>query len=134
VEPTSYQGPTGIVGVFQNACVEAGIPAISFWASVPHYVSQARVPKAAVALLHRIEEVLDVEVPLGALPDQAEEWERTVSEMAEADDEVREYVRQLEEQAEATADDDDLSKASGDEIAADFERYLRRRGQGGGGG
>ena len=132
VEPTSYQGPTGIVGVFQNACVEAGIPAISFWASVPHYVSQARVPKAAVALLHRIEEVLDVEVPLGALPEQAEEWERTVSEMAEADDEVREYVRQLEEQAEATADDDDLSKASGDEIAADFERYLRRRGQGGG--
>jgi hypothetical protein len=72
-------------------------------------------------------------VPLGALPEQAEEWERTVSEMAEADDEVREYVRQLEEQAEASADDDDLSKASGDEIAADFERYLRRRGQGGGG-
>jgi len=133
VEPTSYQGPTGIVGVFQNACVEAGIPAVSFWASVPHYVSQARVPKAAVALLHRIEEVLDVEVPLGALPEQAEEWERTVSEMAEADDEVREYVRQLEEQAEAQADDDDLSKASGDEIAADFERYLRRRGPGGGG-
>ena len=87
--------------MFQNACVEAGIPAISFWAAVPHYVSQARVPKAAVALLHRIEEVLDVEVPLGALPEQAEEWERTVSEMAEADDEVREYVRQLEEQAEA---------------------------------
>ncbi|MBL8926112.1 MAG: PAC2 family protein [Pseudonocardia sp.] len=132
VEPTSYQGPTGIVGVFQNACVEAGVPAVSFWASVPHYVSQARVPKAAVALLHRIEEVLDVEVPLGALPEQAEEWERTVSEMAEADDEVREYVRQLEQQAEASADDDDLSKASGDEIAADFERYLRRRGQGGG--
>src|SRR5919107_762510 len=58
VEPSSYQGPTGIVGVFQNACVEAGIPAVSFWASVPHYVSQARVPKAAVALLHRVEEVL----------------------------------------------------------------------------
>ena len=104
VEPSTYQGPTGIVGVFQNACVEAGIPAVSFWAAVPHYVSQARVPKAAVALLHRVEEVLDVEVPLGGLPEQAEEWERTVSEMAEADDEVREYVRQLEEQAEADAD------------------------------
>ena len=130
VEPSSYQGPTGIVGVFHQTCVEAGVPAVSFWASVPHYVSQARVPKAAVALLHRVEEVLDVEVPLGALPEQAEEWERTVSEMADADDEVREYVRQLEEQAEAQADDD-LSKASGDEIAADFERYLRRRGQGG---
>jgi proteasome assembly chaperone (PAC2) family protein len=132
VEPSTYQGPTGIVGVFQNACVEAGIPAVSFWAAVPHYVSQARVPKAAVALLHRIEEVLDVEVPLGGLPEQAEEWERTVSEMAEADDEVREYVRQLEEQAEAE-DTDVLPEADGDAIAADFERYLRRRGSGGAG-
>lgn len=132
VEPSTYQGPTGIVGVFQNACVEAGIPAVSFWAAVPHYVSQARVPKAAVALLHRIEEVLDVEVPLGGLPEQAEEWERTVSEMAEADDEVREYVRQLEEQAEAE-DTDVLPDADGDAIAADFERYLRRRGSGGAG-
>ncbi len=130
VEPSTYQGATGIVGVFQNACVEAGIPAMSFWAAVPHYVSQARVPKAAVALLHRIEEVLDVEVPLGGLPEQAEEWERTVSEMAEADDEVREYVRQLEEQAEAE-DTDVLPEADGDAIAADFERYLRRRGTGG---
>jgi proteasome assembly chaperone (PAC2) family protein len=132
VEPSSYQGPTGIVGVFQNACVEAGVPAISFWAAVPHYVSQARVPKAAVALLHRVEEVLDVEVPLGALPEQAEEWERTVSEMAEADDEVREYVRQLEEQA-AIDNDADVPEADGDAIAADFERYLRRRGTGGSG-
>src|SRR6201991_3256896 len=128
VEPSSYQGATGIVGVFQNACVEAGIPAVSFWAAVPHYVSQARVPKAAVALLHRVEEVLDVEVPLGGLPEQAEEWERTISEMAEADDEVREYVRQLEEQAEAEGDDP--PGAGGDAIAADFERYLRRRGSG----
>ncbi len=132
VEPSTYQGPTGIVGVFQDACVRAGIPALSFWAAVPHYVSQARVPKAAVALLHRVEEVLDVEVPLGALPEQAEEWERTVSEMAEADDEVREYVRQLEEAAEEN--EDALPEADGDAIAADFERYLRRRGAGGGGG
>jgi proteasome assembly chaperone (PAC2) family protein len=131
VEPSSYQGPTGIVGVLQNACIEAGIPAVSFWAAVPHYVSQARVPKAAVALLHRVEEVLDVEVPLGGLPEQAEEWERTVSEMAEADDEVREYVRQLEEQAAIEAADDEVVEADGDAIAADFERYLRRRGTGG---
>ncbi|MCW0216319.1 MAG: PAC2 family protein [Pseudonocardia sp.] len=131
VEPSTYQGPTGIVGAFQNACVEAGVPALSYWAEVPHYVSQARVPKAAVALLHRVEEALDVEVPLGALPEQAEEWERTVSEMAEADDEVREYVRQLEEQAEEEEQATELPEASGDEIAADFERYLRRRGTGG---
>ncbi|SHJ93900.1 Predicted ATP-dependent carboligase, ATP-grasp superfamily [Pseudonocardia thermophila] len=129
VEPSTYEGPTGIVGVLQNACVEAGVPAVSFWASVPHYVSQARVPKATVALLQVLEEQLDVEVPLGMLPEQAEEWERTVSEMAEADDEVREYVRQLEEQAEAEADL--LPEADGETIAADFERYLRRRGAGG---
>jgi len=133
VEPSTYQGPTGIVGVFQNACIEAGIPAMSFWASVPHYVSQAPVPKAAVALLHRVEEVLDVEVPLGGLPERAEEWERTVSEMAEADDEVRDYVRQLEEQAEADEPEVPLEEADGDAIAADFERYLRRRGSGGAG-
>ena len=133
VEPSTYQGPTGIVGVFQQMCIEHGLPAVSFWASVPHYVSQAPVPKAAVALLHRVEEVLDVEVPLGGLPERAEEWERTVSEMAEADDEVRDYVRQLEEQAEAEEDEVPLEEADGDAIAADFERYLRRRGSGGAG-
>lgn len=133
-EPSHYEGPTGIVAVFQQACVEAGVPALSYWAEVPHYVSQARVPKAAVALLHRIEEALDVEVPLGGLPEAAEEWERTVSEMADADDEVREYVRQLEEQAETEAEESgsELRETSGDTIAADFERYLRRRGSGGG--
>jgi proteasome assembly chaperone (PAC2) family protein len=130
VEPSTYQGPTGIVGVWHDACVGAGVPVVSFWAAVPHYVGQTKVPKAAVALLHRVEEVLDVEVPLGALPEQAEEWERTVSEMAEADEEVRDYVRQLEEQAEAESTDTELTATSGDAIAADFERYLRRRGGG----
>jgi proteasome assembly chaperone (PAC2) family protein len=131
LEASRYTGPTGIVGVFQDACVQFGIPAISFWAAVPHYVSQAPDPKAAVALLHRVEEVLDVEVPLGGLPEQAEAWERTVSEMADADEEVREYVRSLEERVESESS---LPDASGESIAADFERYLRRRGPGGAGG
>jgi hypothetical protein len=121
---------TGIVGVLQDACVQAGIPAISFWAAVPHYVSQPPAPKATIALLQRVEEVLDVEVPLGGLPEQAEKWERTVSEMADEDDEVREYVKALEEAGDAETD---LEEASGEEIAADFERYLRRRGPGGDG-
>jgi len=130
LETSRYQGNTGIVGVFQDSCVRAGIPAISFWAAVPHYVSQAPDPKAAVALLHRVEEVLDIEVPLGGLPEQAEAWERTVSEMADADDEVREYVRSLEERVESEAA---LPEMTGESIAADFERYLRRRGPGGSG-
>jgi proteasome assembly chaperone (PAC2) family protein len=124
---SKYQGPTGIVGVLQDAFVQAGLPAISFWAAVPHYVSQPPAPKATIALLQRVEEVLDVEVPLGGLPEQAEKWERTVSEMADEDDEVREYVKALEEAGDAETD---LEEASGEEIAADFERYLRRRDQG----
>ena len=127
LERSRYEGPTGIVGVFQDACVRAGVPAISIWAAVPHYVSQPPSPKATLALLHRVEEVLDVEVPLGGLPEQAEEWQRTVSEMAEEDEDVRNYVRALEERGDA---EDTLGETSGETIAAEFERYLRRRGPG----
>src|SRR3954470_8904210 len=129
LENSRYQGPTGIIGVLQDACVQVGVPAITLWAAVPHYVSQPPSPKATLALLHRVEEVLDIEVPLGALPEQAEEWEVTVTEMAEEDEDVRNYVRALEERGDADADNQ-LSETSGDAIAADFERYLRRRGRG----
>ncbi|ASU79259.1 PAC2 family protein [Actinopolyspora erythraea] len=131
LERSRYEGPTGILGIFQDACVQAGIPAISFWAAVPHYVSQPPSPKATLALLHRVEEVLDLEVPLNNLPEQAEEWENTVSEMAEEDEDVRNYVRALEERGDA---ENSLSETSGEAIAAEFERYLRRRGPGGPGG
>ncbi|MDQ3403175.1 MAG: PAC2 family protein [Actinomycetota bacterium] len=124
LERSRYEGPTGIVGVLQDACVQAGVPAISIWAAVPHYVSQPPSPKATLALLHRVEEVLDVEVPLGTLPEQAEEWQRTVSEMADEDEDVRNYVRALEERGDA---ENTLNETSGDAIAAEFERYLRRR-------
>ncbi len=120
-----YEGPTGISGVFQDACVQAGIPSLSFWASVPHYVSQAPSPKATLALLHRVEEILDIEVPLGTLPNQAAEWETEVSQIASEDDEISEYIRALEEREE---EDEPLQPASGESIAAEFERYLRRRG------
>ncbi|SFT37860.1 Predicted ATP-dependent carboligase, ATP-grasp superfamily [Actinopolyspora lacussalsi subsp. righensis] len=128
LERSRYEGPTGILGIFQDACVQAGIPAISFWAAVPHYVSQPPSPKATLALLHRVEEALDLEVPLNNLPEQAEEWENTVSEMAEEDEDVRNYVRALEERGDA---ENTLSETSGETIAAEFERYLRRRGPGG---
>jgi proteasome assembly chaperone (PAC2) family protein len=124
LETSRYEGPTGILGVFQDACVQAGLPAISFWAAVPHYVSQPPSPRATVALLTRVEEVLELPVPLGALPEQAEDWVKTVDEMANEDAEVVEYVRSLEERATEV----DLSQASGDSIAREFERYLRRRG------
>ncbi|QXG76141.1 PAC2 family protein [Modestobacter sp. L9-4] len=128
VETSRYEGPTGILGVFADACVQTGLPAVSFWAAVPHYVSQPPSPRATIALLQRVEEVLELTVPLGALPQQADEWVTTVDEMAQEDEEVVEYVRSLEERATAT----DLSQANGDQIAREFERYLKRRGTTGG--
>ncbi len=128
LERSRYEGPTGIVGVFQDACVQAGVPAVSVWAAVPHYVSHPPSPKATLALLRKLEDVLDVRIPLGALPEQAEEWQQTVTEMTDEDDEVSEYVRSLEERGDAELV---LDENSGDKLAAEFERYLRRHGRGG---
>ncbi len=122
-EPVDYKGPTGIVGVLQHACADAGIPAVSLWASVPHYVAQPPSPKATLALIRAVEDVLDVSLPLADLPQEARAWERGVDELAEQDTEVADYVRTLEEAKDAT----DLPEASGDAIAREFERYLRRR-------
>ena len=130
LEESRYEGPTGIAGVFQDACVAAGIPAVTFWAAVPHYVSQPPNPKATVALLRRVEEVLDIEVPLGDLPAQAEEWEEAVTEMTAEDEEIADYVASLEARGDAEVDvNEALSKVDGDALAAEFERYLRRRGR-----
>lgn len=132
LEQTRYEGPTGITGVLQDACVRAGVPAVSFWAAVPHYVSQPPNPKATIALLRRVEDVLDIEVPLGELPAQAEDWEAAVDEMTAGDEEVTEYVRSLEERGDAAIDlNEAMAKIDGDAIAAEFEKYLRRRGPGG---
>ena len=122
-DPVDYKGPTGIVGVLQHACADAGIPAVSLWASVPHYVAQPPSPKATLALIRAVEDVLDVSLPLADLPQEARAWERGVDELAEQDTEVADYVRTLEEAKDAT----DLPQASGDAIAREFERYLRRR-------
>jgi proteasome assembly chaperone (PAC2) family protein len=131
LEKSRYEGPTGIVGVLQDACVAAGIPAISFWAGVPHYVSQPPNPKATLALLHGVEEVLDIPIPLAELPQQSDEWQKLVDEMAAEDDEVIEYIRNLE-QRDDEIDRTEMHEASGDAIAREFERYLRRRDRGGG--
>jgi predicted ATP-grasp superfamily ATP-dependent carboligase len=123
LEPSRYEGPTGIVGVFQDACRRVDMPEVSFWAAVPHYVAQPPCPKATVALLGRVEDLLELPVPLGDLPEQARAWERGVDELSRDDAEVAEYVRTLEESRDAA----ELPEASGDAIARDFERYLKRR-------
>ena len=123
LEQSTYEGPTGIVGVFQDACLRLDVPAVSYWAAVPHYVAQPPCPKATLALLGQIEDLLEVSIPLGDLPEHARAWERGVDELAEEDEDVADYVRALEE----TRDTTDLPEASGEAIAREFERYLRRR-------
>ncbi len=124
LEQSRYEGPTGIVGVLQEACRGIGVPALSVWAAVPHYVAQPPCPKAALALLRRVEDLLDLSIPLGELPEEARAWERGVDELSAEDDEIADYVRALEESRDTT----ELPEASGEAIAKEFERYLQRRG------
>ncbi|MFI9722463.1 PAC2 family protein [Streptomyces sp. NPDC052396] len=123
LDESRYEGPTGIVGILQEACAHAGVPAASLWAAVPHYVSQPPNPKATLALLNRLEDLIDLRIPQGDLPEDSRAWQRGVDQLAAEDSEVAEYVQSLE-QARDTAD---LPEASGEAIAREFERYLRRR-------
>lgn len=122
--PTRYEGPTGIVGVLQEACQRAELDTVSFWVHVPHYANNPPCPKATLSLLHRVEEVLDLPVPMASLAEESAEWEERLRTAAEQDAELAEYVRELEERA----GDAGMEPLSGDEIAQEFERYLRRRG------
>jgi len=123
VEISKYEGPTGILGVIQDACVRRGIDAISLWAAIPHYASSSPSPKATLALVNALEDFLEISLPQGDLAEDALEWERDVSEMAKADSEVAEYVKALEESKDAA----ELPEATGESIARELERFLRRQ-------
>ncbi|WP_090033828.1 PAC2 family protein [Cellulomonas marina] len=126
LEANTYEGPTGIVGVLQHEARAQGRRALSLWAAVPHYVAHPPSPKATLAILHKIEQVIGATVPLGELVEDAIAWQHGVDELAGEDSEIGDYVRQLEE-AKDTAE---LPEASGEAIAQEFERYLRRRDRG----
>jgi proteasome assembly chaperone (PAC2) family protein len=125
LEQSTYEGPTGIVGVVQDACTRLDLPSVSYWAAVPHYVAQPPCPKATLALIGHLEELLEVSIPLGELPEDARAWERGVDELAEEDEDVADYIHSLEE----SRDTAELPEASGEAIAREFERYLKRRDQ-----
>ena len=120
----TYEGPTGIVGVVTDCAAQAGLPTVSAWVAVPHYVAQSPSPKAQLTLAGRLEELLETTLDLADLTEDAEAWERGVDELAGADPEVAAYVEQLEK----ARDTESLPEASGEAIAREFERYLRRRG------
>lgn len=129
LEANTYEGPTGITGVLQHEATARGLRTVSLWAAVPHYVAHPPSPKAVLALLSQVEHLVGAPVPLGDLPEDAAAWQTGVDELAAEDSEIAEYVRQLEE-AKDTAD---LPEATGEAIAQEFERYLRRRDRGLGG-
>jgi proteasome assembly chaperone (PAC2) family protein len=140
VEPSYYEGPTGIVGVVADALGRAGIATTSLWASVPHYVSQSSSPKATLALVERSARVLGTEVDVAKLQISSAAYERQINELVASDEDASAYVTRLEEQdeevnaaqAELVPDDDEnahLTPASGDRLAAEVERYLREHRQ-----
>lgn len=123
VEVSRYEGPTGILGILQEAAQRRGIDAVSLWAAIPHYASSPPSPKATLALINGLEDFLNISIPLGGLAEQSKAWEAGIDEMAQEDSELGEYVRQLE----ASKDETELPEATGESIAREFERYLRRR-------
>ncbi len=123
VSVSKYEGPTGILGIIQDACMRRGVDAISLWAAVPHYAASSPSPKATLALVNTLEEFLDVSIPLSDLPERADMWEKEVNDLAAEDSEVADYVKALEESKDAA----ELPEVSGDSIAKEFERYLRRQ-------
>lgn len=122
IEISKYEGPTGIIGVLQDAAHQRGIDAVSLWASVPHYVSTPPCPKASLALINALEDFLDISIPQGDLPERSSSWEIQVNQMAAEDSEVGDYVKQLETSKDAA----ELPEVTAESIAREVERFLRR--------
>jgi len=125
VEPSRYEGPTGIVGVVHDACRQANVPSVSLWAAVPHYVSLAPSPRAALALVRRLGELLQVDIEVAELEQASDEYSDQVSEAVSTDAETAAYVEELERRVDMLEAADDLP--SGDTLAAELTRFLRER-------
>ncbi|MEO7124447.1 MAG: PAC2 family protein [Lacisediminihabitans sp.] len=123
VERSSYEGPVGILSVLGQAAEAAGIPTVSIWASVPHYVHNAPSPKATLAIIDKLEELIDVVIPRGELVNESAAWQSGIDALAGEDEDMAAYIAQLE----AARDTVDSPEASGEAIAQEFERYLRKR-------
>jgi predicted ATP-grasp superfamily ATP-dependent carboligase len=130
LQPSRYEGPTGIVGVLHDACRKAELPSASLWAAVPHYVSLAPSPRAALALCRRLGELIGEPIDVAELEEAADRYSEQVSEAVAADAETAAYVEELEQRADELGAEADLP--SGDSLAAELTRYLRERESNGG--
>jgi proteasome assembly chaperone (PAC2) family protein len=128
IRETTYEGPTGIVGVLHTACSEADLPSASLWAAVPHYVAAAPNPKAALALVRKVEALVGVSVDATDLENATGDYERQVSLAVQSDPEVQAFVERLEQAASDTSSLGPGELPSGDAIASEFQRFLRQQG------
>jgi proteasome assembly chaperone (PAC2) family protein len=131
---SSYEGPTGIVGILHAACQEAGLPSASLWAAVPHYIAAAPNPKAALALVRKLEGLVGVAVDASDLEHAAADYERQVSVAVQSDPDVQAFVERLEQAAGSEPGEEPGPLPSGETIARDLQRFLRQRGGDGPGG
>jgi proteasome assembly chaperone (PAC2) family protein len=134
-ERSTYEGPTGIVGVLHHACSQAELPSASLWASVPHYVAAAPNPKAALSLIRSFEGVAKIAIDATALEESTEDYERQVNAAVATDPDVKAFVERLEQTLDETQEEIEPERLpSADSIARDFQRFLKQRGPDGPGG
>ena len=129
LQRSRYEGPTGIVGILHDACNRASIPSVSLWAAVPHYVSLAPSPRAALALTQRLSDILGVSIDTAELDEASERYSEQVSEAVASDDETAAYVEELERRVDLMEAAEELP--SGESLAAELTRFLREREQNG---
>src|SRR5438270_2915101 len=127
MQASTYEGPTGIVGILHGACSDAGLPSASLWAGVPHYVAAAANPKAALALVRRVEGLIGVSVDVSELESAAADYERQVELAVQCDHDIQAFVERLEQAAESQESSPE-DVPSGDILAREFQRFLRQRG------
>ena len=127
LQHSRYEGPTGIVGILQDACREAGLPAASLWAAVPHYVSLAPSPRAARALCDRLATLLDVPIDTAELAEAEEAYSEQVTEAVSSDADTAAYVEELERRTDELDLEEHENLPSGDTLAAELTRFLRER-------
>jgi predicted ATP-grasp superfamily ATP-dependent carboligase len=128
ITPSNYEGPTGIVGVLHSTCVEAGLPSASLWAGVPHYVAAAANPKAALALVRRVEGLVGVSVDVSDLELASADYERQVGIAVQSDPDIQAFVERLEQEADSEAELAPKDVPDGDTLAREFQRFLKQRG------
>src|SRR5690242_14608115 len=129
LQAPTYEGPTGIIGVLHAACADAGLPSASLWAAVPHYVAAATNPKAALALLRRVEVLIGVSVDVSELESAAADYERQIGLAVQSDPDIQAFVERLEQAADSEAPAATQEVPSGEALAREFQRFLRQRGE-----